>query len=190
MGLVEGQSYSDITRRIIGTKALQYSDGVMHLNRTKTQALVSTAVAHSTNAARDEFYKANDDLVKSVQFVATLDMRTTPICRSKDGQVYPLTAYPRPPLHFRCRSVVTAVLKSWKELGLKEPTGLTRSSMDGQVSETETYQTWLSKKPPEFQDDVLGKARGEMFRNGTTLDRFVDDSGKTLTLEQLKKIEK
>jgi hypothetical protein len=62
--------------------------------------------------------------------------------------------------------------------------------MDGQVSETETYQTWLSKKPPEFQDDVLGKARGEMFRNGTTLDRFVDDSGKTLTLEQLKKIEK
>jgi len=190
MGLVEGQSYSDITRRIIGTKALQYSDGVMHLNRTKTQALVSTAVAHSTNAARDEFYKANDDLVKSVQFVATLDMRTTPICRAKDGQVYPLTAYPRPPLHFRCRSVVTAVLKSWKELGLKEPAPGTRSSMDGQIAETETYQTWLAKKSPEFQDEVLGKARGEMFRNGTTLDRFVDDSGKTLTLEQLKKIEK
>jgi SPP1 gp7 family putative phage head morphogenesis protein len=190
MGLVEGQSYSDITRRIIGTKALQYSDGVMHLNRTKTQALVSTAVAHSTNAARDEFYKANDDLVKSVQFVATLDMRTTPICRAKDGQVYPLDAYPRPPLHFRCRSVVTAVLKSWKELGLKEPTAGTRSSMDGQVAETETYQTWLAKKSPEFQDEVLGKARGEMFRNGTTLDRFVDDSGKQYTLEQLRKIEK
>ena len=190
MGLVEGQSYSDITRRIIGTKTLQYSDGVMHLNRTKTQALVSTAVAHSTNAARDEFYKANDDLVKSVQFVATLDMRTTPICRAKDGQVYPLTSYPRPPLHFRCRSVVTAVLKSWKELGLKEPTGGTRSSLDGQVAETETYQTWLSKKSPEFQDEVLGKARGDLFRNGTTLDRFVDDSGKQYTLEQLKKIEK
>jgi SPP1 gp7 family putative phage head morphogenesis protein len=190
MGLVEGQSYSDITRRIIGTKALQYSDGVMHLNRTKTQALVSTAVAHSTNAARDEFYKANDDLVKSVQFVATLDMRTTPICRSKDGRVYPLDAYPRPPLHFRCRSVVTAVLKSWKELGLKEPTGLTRASMDGQVAESETYQSWLAKKDAAFQDEVLGKARGEMFRNGTTLDRFVDGSGKTLTLEQLKKIEK
>lgn len=190
MGLVEGQSYSDITRRIIGTKALQYSDGVMHLNRTKTQALVSTAVAHSTNAARDEFYKANDDLVKSVQFVATLDMRTTPICRAKDGQVYPLTAYPRPPLHFRCRSVVTAVLKSWKELGLKDPKPGTRSSLDGQIAETETYQTWLAKKDAAFQDEVLGKARGEMFRNGTTLDRFVDDSGKQYTLEQLKKIEK
>ena len=85
---------------------------------------------------------------------------------------------------------MTAVLKSWKELGLKEPTAGTRASMDGQVAETETYQTWLSKKSPEFQDDVLGKARGEMFRNGTTLDRFVDDSGKQYTLEQLKKIEK
>lgn len=190
MGLVEGQSYSDITRRIIGTKALQYTDGVMHLNRTKTQALVSTAVAHSTNAARDEFYKANDDIVKAVQFVATLDMRTTPICRAKDGQVYPLDAYPRPPLHFRCRSSVVGVIKSWKELGLKEPTAGTRASMDGQVAETETYQTWLAKKSPEFQDEVLGKARGEMFRNGTTLDRFVDDSGKQYTLEQLKKIEK
>jgi hypothetical protein len=58
------------------------------------------------------------------------------------------------------------------------------------VPETETYQTWLAKKDAAFQDDVLGKARGEMFRKGTTLDRFVDGSGKTLTLEQLKKIEK
>ena len=190
MGLVEGQSYSDITRRIIGTKALQYTDGTMHLNRTKTQALVSTAVAHSTNAARDEFYKANDDLVKSVQFVATLDMRTTPICRSKDGQVYPLSAYPHPPLHFRCRSVVTAVMKSWKELGLKDVPEGARASMDGQVSEAMNYSDWLKTKSPEFQDDVLGKSRGEMFRNGTTLDRFVDDSGKQYTLEQLRKIEK
>jgi hypothetical protein len=81
-------------------------------------------------------------------------------------------------------------LKSWKELGLKDPKPGTRSSLDGQIAETETYQTWLAKKSPEFQDEVLGPARGEMFRNGTTLDRFVDDSGKQYTLEQLKKIEK
>jgi SPP1 gp7 family putative phage head morphogenesis protein len=190
MGLVEGQSYSDITRRIIGTKALQYSDGVMHLNRTKTQALVSTAVAHSTNAARDEFYKANDDLVKSVQWVSTLDKKTSMLCKARDGKVYPLYNHPIAPAHFRCRSAVVGVMKSWKELGLKDPTPGTRASMDGQVAETETYQTWLAKKSPEFQDDVLGKSRGEMFRNGTTLDRFVDDSGKQYTLEQLKKIEK
>ena len=190
VGLVEGRSYADITRSIIGTKPLQYSDGVLSLNRRKTQALVSTAVAHSTNAARDEFYKANDDIVKGVQFVATLDARTTPICRAKDGKLYPLDAYPHPPLHFRCRSVVTAVLKSWKEFGLKDPPAGTRASMDGQVSESETYQTWLAKKPAAFQDEVLGKARGEMFRNGMPLDRFVDDSGKSYTLEQLRNIEK
>jgi len=37
---------------------------------------------------------------------------------------------------------------------------------------------------------VLGKARAKLFRDGMPLDRFVDASGKTLTLEQLKKIEK
>ena len=58
--------------------------------------------------------------------------------------------------------------------------------MDGQVAETETYQTWLSKKSPAFQDDVLGKSRGKLFRAGMTLDRFVDTSGKEYTLKQLK----
>ena len=190
IGLVEGKSYADITRSIIGTKPLQYSDGVMALNRRKTQALVSTAVAHSTNAARDEFYKANDDIVKGVQFVATLDARTTPICRAKDGKLYTLDAYPHPPLHFRCRSVVTAVLKSWKELGMKDAPPGTRSSLDGQLPESTTYQTWLEGKPAAFQDEVLGKARADLFRGGMKLDRFIDDSGKSYTLEQLRNIEK
>ena len=189
-GLVQGLSYSDITKRIIGTKALQYSDGVLHLNRNKTQALVSTAVAHVTNTARDEFYKSNDDLIKAVQWLSTLDGRTTMLCKSRDGKVYPVDSGVRPPAHFRCRSVVTPVMKSWKELGLKEPDGLTRSSMNGQVSDSETYQTWLQKQPHSFQDETLGKARAEMFRSGTPLDRFVDESGHTYTLEQLRNIEK
>lgn len=58
--------------------------------------------------------------------------------------------------------------------------------MNGQVPETQTYQTWLKKQSFEFQNDVLGKSRAEMFRNDMPLDRFVDDSGKTYTLAELK----
>lgn len=190
IGLVEGKSYADITRSIIGTKPLQYSDGVMALNRRKTQALVSTAVAHSTNAARDEFYKANDDIVKGVQWVSTLDARTTNRCKALDGKFFKLGEGVRPPAHFRCRSACCAVLKNWKDLGLKEPNGLTRASMDGQLSAETTYQTWLEGKPAAFQDEVLGKARADLFRGGMKLDRFIDDSGKSYTLEQLRNIEK
>lgn len=188
MGMVEGESYAQITRRVLGTRALKYQDGVTALNARQAQALVSTAVAHTANEARETFYGANDDLLKGVQWVSTLDARTTPVCQARDGTVYPLDSGPRPPAHMRCRSATVPVLKSWKELGIDledAPPG-TRASMDGQVAETETYQTWLKKKPAWFQDDVLGPARGKLFREGMELDRFVDQTGKEYTLKQLK----
>ena len=189
IGLVEGQSYSDVVKRITGTKALQYTDGINSLNARQTQALVSTAMAFSTNVARDEFYQNNKDLFSGLQWVSTLDARTTSICQARDGKIYPLDSGVRPPAHFRCRSAMVSVLKSWKELGIKNPDGRTRSSMDGQVAQAETYQTWLKKKPVEFQDEVLGKARADLYRAGMPLDRFVDASGHTYTLEELKKKE-
>jgi len=188
MGIVEGESYGQITKRVIGTKALNYSDGVTALNMRQAQALVSTAVAHTANEARQTFYGANDDLIKGVQWISTLDQRTTKICQSRDGEIYPVDSGPRPPAHFRCRSATTPILKSWKELGIdmeEAPSG-TRASMDGQVPEAETYQTWLKKKSAAFQDDVLGPTRGKLFREGLSLDRFVDQSGKEYTLKQLR----
>ena len=188
MGIVEGESYNQITKRVIGTKALRYSDGVLALNLKQTQALVSTAVAHTTNQARQVFFEANNDIIKGIQWVSTLDARTTPVCQSRDGKVYPLDSGPRPPAHFRCRSVTVALTKSWRELGIdldEAPPG-TRASMDGQVPDAETYQTWLQKKPASFQDDVLGPTRGKLFREGLPLDRFVDETGKEYTLAQLR----
>lgn len=186
IGLVEGQSYSDVVKRITGTKALQYTDGINSLNARQTQALVSTAMAHATNTARDEFYQNNNDLFSGLQWVSTLDGRTTSICQARDGKIYPLDSGVRPPAHFRCRSAMVSVLKSWQALGIKDPDGRTRASMNGQVAQTETYQTWLKKQPVEFQDEVLGKARADLYRAGTPLDRFVDSSGNTYTLAELK----
>ena len=104
IGLVEGQSYSDVVKRITGTKALQYTDGINSLNARQTQALVSTAMSHATNVASEEFYKANDDLIKGWQFLATLDFKTTTLCKSYDGQKFDLGKGPYPPVHVRCRS--------------------------------------------------------------------------------------
>jgi len=189
IGLVEGQSYSDVVKRITGTKALQYTDGINSLNARQTQALVSTAMSHATNVASEEFYKANDDLIKGWQFLATLDFKTTTLCKSYDGQKFDLGKGPYPPVHVRCRSSTVPVLKSWKEMGMKDPPPGTRSSLDGQISETINYDEWLRKQSHEKQDEALGKGKAEIFRSGVKLERFVEN-GKELTLEQLKKIEK
>ena len=60
----------------------------------------------------------------------------------------------------------------------------------GQVPAKTTYQDWLRRQTAEFQDDVLGKTKGRLFRNGgLTLDKFVDPRGKTVTLDTLRQKE-
>lgn len=67
----------------------------------------------------------------------------------------------------------------------------TRASMDGQVPSKVTYAEWLKRQPAGFQDDVLGRTRGRLFREGgLKVDRFVDArSGRSFTLDQLRRKE-
>lgn len=189
MGWVEGRTTDQIVRDIKGTAALGFKDGIMQASRRGIESGVRTALNHTAVVARETLYQANDDLLNGVRYVATLDTRTTPICRALDGNVYEVGKGPRPPQHISCRSTTSPIVKSWKQLGIKlneAPEG-TRASMDGQVPASETYQTWLKKKPAAFQNDILGKAKGALFRRGdVTVDRFVDRKGKEYTLAQLR----
>jgi SPP1 gp7 family putative phage head morphogenesis protein len=189
MGIIEGETNADIMRRIRGTKAQQYKDGILQRSRDDVERLVRTSITHITARARDELYQENQSVVKAWRFTATLDRRTTVICASLDGQVFDLGSGPMPPRHYNCRSSSTPILRSWEELGIsaKEASPSTRASMDGQVPDSLTYQEWLKKQSAEVQDDVLGKTKGQLFRDGgLTLDRFVDFKGDIYTLAQLK----
>ena len=189
IGFVEGQTIQQMVQRIRGTRALQYTDGLMETSRRDTAAMVRTAVSHTANFTRNEFYKQNNDLVKGIKWISTLDGRTSAVCRARDGEVYPIDSGPRPPAHWNCRSSTTPVIRSWKELGIDLPESAksTRASMDGQVPEDMTYQDWLRKQPVERQDDILGKTKGKLFRKGgLTLERFVDRNGRELNLTELR----
>lgn len=194
LGLAEGQDTAAIVRRLRGTADARYTDGLLQGTRREVEAVVRTAVQHVTTHAREETARENSDLVKGVQWVATLDSRTTPICRSYDGKVFGVDEGPRPPAHFGCRSTTVPVLKSWKELGisLKEAPEGTRASMDGQVPASTTYYDWLKKQSAERQDQVLGPTRGRMLRAGTI---SVEDlkrlgpTGRPLTLKELARLE-
>lgn len=56
----------------------------------------------------------------------------------------------------------------------------------GTVPAKQTYEQWLRKQPTQFQNEVLGNTKGKLFRQGASLDKFVDKSGRTLTLAELK----
>lgn len=193
IGVFQGESIDNIVKRVRGTKALNYTDGAMQLGRRQARALVRTAVNHVANSARSELYRQNKKLIKGEMWLATLDGRTTLICASRDGQVYKIGEGPRPPAHVGCRSTVTPVTKSWKELGVKlseAPEG-TRASLNGQVPGKTTFDKFLRGESKGFQEEFLGKTKAKLFRDGKLpLDRFVDPTGEEYTIAQLAKIER
>ena len=192
IGFVEGETIGQIVRRVRGTQAARFKDGALSISRRSAEAMVRTAVNHTATAARDLVFEQNESVIKGVQWVSTLDLRTTPICRARDGKVYPLNSGPRPPAHINCRSTITPVVKSWQELGLSGPDlpPATRASMNGQVAADLSYGDWLLKQPASVQDEVLGVAKGRLFRRGELpIDRFVDESGRSYTLDELRRRE-
>lgn len=125
MGLTQQETVGDIIRRVAGTREAQYTNGALTVTRQNAEAIVRTAVNHVSNAARDETWKANHDIIHALRWNATLDGRTSAICRARDGHFAPLegdsSAVPdprlvpetaRPPAHPNCRSVMIAVLDS------------------------------------------------------------------------------
>jgi hypothetical protein len=86
---------------------------------------------------------------------------------------------------------MTPVLKSAKQLGLKKIPEGTRASMNGQVPASTTYQQWLARQPIVVQEQVLGKARAQLFRDGKIkIEKFLNANYEQFSLEDLRKTEK
>ncbi len=192
IGVVEGETIPQIVRRIVGTRANRYSDGILTWTRRSATALVRTAVNHINTQATNAVFQANADLIKGVRWDSVLDSRTTPICQARDGKVYPVNSGPRPPAHINCRSSIVAITKTWRELGVNidEADAQTRASMNGQVPAELTYGLWLKGQPRSFVEEVLGAKKARLFLDGKLpIERFVNRAGIPLTLAQLARLE-
>lgn len=190
-----------ITRVVGGTIDGVAVPGVMQTTKRKAGALVSTSMSAVTNEAAIKSYQANNDVVKAITQLSTLDNKTSDICIAYSGQTWDVnTLQPipelggslpfngGPPRHFNCRSRLRPVTKSFRELGLDKdeiPPG-TRASMDGQVPADITFSDWLKTKPDSFADDLLGPGRARLWRNGDiNLTQLVDMRGNPMSLTQL-----
>jgi len=61
LGYVESETTSQIVKRIRGTKALAYKDGVLDITKRNAESIVLTAVAHTSSYAQQSVYDANSD---------------------------------------------------------------------------------------------------------------------------------
>ena len=233
LGMVQGEGTDTIVARVMhGTE----------LSKKNAEAIVRTGINHVSNNAREALFAANNDILRFLEWMSTLDGRTTLICSSRDGHFAPLgntpleevpapqlnPPYARPPAHMSCWSIMAAALdqdgvvakmgdrpfvrdtrtrrfrerdfraeakeaagdkwSNWDEA--KRRTAITArkkvwaSEAIGQVPAKVTYDQWLRRQPTSFQNEVLGVAKGQAFRKGLTLDKFLDN-GRTMTLKEL-----
>lgn len=166
-----------------------YSGGVMEITTIDAENLARTAAMHVGNQAREAVYAANADLVKGYQRVETLDTRTCLVCGVADGQIVKAgESRTMLPVHPGCRGVWIPVLKSWRELGIDadEIAPGMRASMDGQVSEYETWRDILEKAGPARRVEILGPSRARLYAQGYPLDALVKD-GRVVPLAELPK---
>lgn len=76
IGLTEGQTVQEISRRVFGTLADKGTSGVTAITRRQATAITRTAVTHYSNAAKELFFLENKDIIKREIYTATLDGRT------------------------------------------------------------------------------------------------------------------
>ncbi|UTC27957.1 hypothetical protein [Stenotrophomonas phage A1432] len=227
LGVLQGETIDQMVGRIRGTKAAGYKDGVLETTRREAEMIARTATNHVSTGARQATWDANADIIKGVRWVATLDGRTSPVCQSRDGEIYPLDKGPRPPAHPNCRSTVAPVLygeeivgdrptitdsrtrrqreidfraeakeaagDKWKSMSVPERNAAIKARREawadaniGQTPSSTNYQSWLKGQSKEFQDEVLGKGKAQLFRDGLPLEKFVDEKGKPYSLAELK----
>lgn len=190
-GYADGWTNQQLVQAIRGTKKLNYADGIVARIGRNADAVVRTAVQHVASTARMETWANNADIITGYRFVATLDNKTTPICRSLDGQVFELGKGPRPPVHIRCRSTTVAEVDDKYDF---LDAGATRSSSAGYVDGDLTYYEWLKTQPEAFQDSAIGPTRGKLLRDGgLTAEEFarlnLGRNFEPLTLPEMQELE-
>lgn len=127
IGVAGGENLQSLIQRVRGTKANNFTDGIMNSTKRKAETLVRSSVAAVNNEALINTYQANEDLFNGYQWMATLDSRTSDICKARSGLTWDKEFKPvghaigwtPPPAHFNCRSTVIGILKPWSDLANK-----------------------------------------------------------------------
>lgn len=128
--------------------------------RNKARRLVRTELSYIHNEAHFQAYK--DYGIEEYRFVATLDLRTSQICRERDGSVYRVNdkkiGVNAPPMHPWCRSTTIMNLDDETMHNLER---FARDPVTGErmkVPADETYKEWHKRMVEKHGADAINTA--------------------------------
>lgn len=157
-GVRSGWTIPEMTRRIVGTKANNYTDGLLDTSRKHAESMARTICSGIANNAKDQFYQENDDVVIGVEWLDTLDSRTCARCGGLSRKRWKTKEpHPVPPLHFSCRCVLIPVTEL-TDLGDDAFRPAANADFDAEAKEL--YET---KYPGKKYEDLAPSTRKKYF---------------------------
>ena len=157
--LASGVSQGMPTSQIIRDLSIKNEALTKNQLYSAVQSTISDARMESLYASYEAIEKSG--VIIGYEFDATLDGRTSEICRENDKRRFigKLQAMPmKPKLHMRCRSTL-------KPITSNEYQAQTRSSMDGEISNM-SYGQWFNTKDAQFQLKTLGRTKYNAYKKG------------------------
>lgn len=123
----------------------------MGVSKSAAERLILTESAYFSGQSRMDGYKEQG--IRSYQFVATLDSKTSKECRAMDGEVIPLSeAKPGvnyPPLHAYCRSTTIPVFEDDEASEPGERAARGKDKKTYSVPSNISYKDWAEKHAPK-----------------------------------------
>lgn len=205
-GVVKGEGYGPVVKRL--------EDG-LGLARNEATTLSRTFISSANNAARDEVYKANTDIVKSWKWLTAGDNIVCILCLPLHGMQFKIGEGPDMPRHPRCRCVRLPVTVSWRELGIDideleseadqwivrgkagkdgeitvKPVGSGNANPILRISNHKDAQDWYDNlSSAEKRSTGLGPGRIELLDSGKiTIKDLIGENYQARTLEQLRRL--
>ena len=182
-GYLTGRPTNEIVRTVMGGVSQQtklQNPGLIQSLRNSVYGNTRTVLQSFAAETRNRVFEENEEYFGDGEYkyewVSTLDSRSCLVCGDLDGKLFKsIKDAPAIPVHRGCRCVLIPYFNI---------EGDTRASKNGYIDSKFTYSEWLEEQDDKTQRDVLGKARYEMYKNGTKIEQFVDN-GQILTLKQL-----
>jgi SPP1 gp7 family putative phage head morphogenesis protein len=187
-GILTGETNASMANKI------QKLSDSQHKNQAVT--LVRTAVAKVSGVAIEDVAKQNSEIMKGMEWVATLDSNTTLICAGRDGNIYPIGKTPSYPAHWGERSRLIPRISDEFNIDrsrVKRPQ--IGSDGRGTTSSNTKFDSFLKRQDAEYQDEYFskfpdGKEKAALFRRGgLEIQQFRDELGHNYTLEELRALE-
>jgi len=201
-GILMGETVDQLARRVRGTKVGEFKDGIIPSGdatglipkkKREAEALVRSSAIAISNEARLRSYEELSDVVGAIQWVSTLDSRTTDICKALSGLKWSLPDYkpightkvfPGPTAHWNCRSTQVAVTKSWDELSGKKLPSLGDKTVEARMKQLLRKEGWSEEKLEQVKVNARASMDGPISRD-VTMDKWMEGKSDSFLNEAL-----